>query len=266
VSTDQAAQVLDNRRTRGGPLMTQPAYSCYSVHLDTNDGKKLFSCTNLYAEGSPVAGSWYYSVTPRLVWKPVSALSLEVGPSLDWNIDNAQYVKQVSDPGLVPADFGGYRYVFAHLDQRTASASIRCEVSFTPNLSLQTYVQPLISAGKYTGFKELARPRSFDFVHYGRDNGSTYDPATRLVDPDGPGGPAQAFELGDPSFNFKSLRGNAVLRWEYQPGSVLYFVWTQDRTDAEDFGDLRFGPSTRRLLDAQANNIFMVKATYYLSL
>ena len=265
-STDQAAQVLDNRRTRGGPLMVQPAYASYGIHLDTNDGKKLFSCTNLYAEGSPSTGSWSRSVTPRVVWKPASALSLELRPSLEWNTEDAQYVKSVSAPGFVPGDFGGYRYVFAHLDQRTASASIRLDVSFTPKLSLQTYIQPLISAGRYSGFKELARSRSYDFIHYGVDGGSTYDPATGQVDPDGPAGPAQAFTVGDPSFNFKSLRGNAVLRWEYRPGSVLYFVWTQDRADVEDQGELRFGPSTRRLLDAQANNIFMVKATYYLSL
>ncbi len=266
VNADQAAPVMDNRRTRGGPLMTQPAYASYTLHLDTNDGKKVFSCTNLSAEGSPATGTWYRVVTPRLVWKPVSALSLELRPSLEWNTDDAQYVKKVYEPGLVPGDFGGYRYVFAHLEQRTASASIRLEVSLTPDLSLQTYVQPLISAGRYTGFKELARSRSYDFLRYGVDGGSTYDAVSGEVDPDGPDGPAQAFAVGDPSFNFKSLRGNAVLRWEYRPGSVLYFVWTQDRSDVEETGELRFGPSARRLLDAKASNIFMVKATCHLSL
>jgi hypothetical protein len=265
-STDRTVQVLDNRRTRGGPLMVQPAYASYNVHLDTNDGKKVFSCTNLSAGGSPSTGSWSRSVRPRVIWKPASSLSLELRPSLEWNTEDAQYVKRVAAPGLVPADFGGHRYVFARLDQRTASASIRLDVSLTPNLSLQTYVQPLISAGKYSGFKELARSRSYDFVRYGVDNGSTYDPATGWVDPDGPDGPAAAFAVGDPSFNFKSLRGNAVLRWEYRPGSVLYFVWTQDRADVEDLGELRFGPSARRLLDAQADNIFMVKATYHLAM
>jgi hypothetical protein len=57
-----------------------------------------------------------------------------------------------------------------------------------------------------------------------------------------------------------------VLRWEYRPGSALYLVWTQERTDEEELGDLRFGASTRRLLDARANDIFMVKATYYLAM
>jgi hypothetical protein len=118
----------------------------------------------------------------------------------------------------------------------------------------------LISAGRYTDFKELARSRSYDFIHYGQAPGTSYQGDTVTT------GGGTRFALGDPSFNFKSLRGNAVLRWEYRPGSVLYFVWTQERTDREDAGDLRFGPSTRRLFDAQASDIFMVKATYYLSL
>jgi len=134
-------------------------------------------------------------------------------------------------------------------------------VSLTPNLSLQTFIQPLISAGTYTDFKELARSRSYDFVHYGRTPGTSY--ADGVVTPADGGTP---FELADPDFNFKSLRGNAVLRWEYRPGSVLYVAWTQERTDYEALGDLRFGPATRRLLDAQANDIFLVKATYYLNL
>jgi hypothetical protein len=150
----------------------------------------------------------------------------------------------------VPANFGGLHYVFARLDQTTVLANIRLNVSLTPNLSLQTYLQPLISAGRYTDFKELARARSYDFIHY-----ASADEA-----------PVNEGEPPDPSFNIKSLRGNAVLRWEYRPGSVLYFVWTQLREDFEPQGELRFGPSMRRLLDAEADDVFMVKATYYLDL
>jgi len=196
-------------------------------------------------------------------WKPASNFTLSVGPGLDRAIEDAQYVTKVAAPGEVPADFGGLRYVFARMDQTTLSANIRLDVSFTRNLTLQTYLQPLISAGRYGDFKELARSGSYDFVLYGRDNGTTFDPATGIVDPGGGGTP---FALPDPSFNFKSLRGNAVLRWEYRPGSVLYLVWTQERADYEGMGGLRLGPSTRRLLDAPANDIFIVKATYHLSL
>jgi hypothetical protein len=133
-------------------------------------------------------------------------------------------------------------------------------------LSLQLYAQPLISAARYDYFHELAQPRSATFTRYGRDNGSTitYTDATKTytVDPDG-AGPQQAFTFGRPDFNFKSLRGNAVLRWEYMPGSTLFFVWTQSRSAADDNGDFRFGSSMGSMLRAPAENIFMIKATYW---
>jgi hypothetical protein len=240
------ATAFDNRRTRGGPRVRLPGGFQSDLSLSTDATRHLAWGLDLSGLRRPAAGTYDWSVGPSVTWKPVPSLALSVGPSYERTVEDAQYVTSVLDPGSVPADFGGRRYVFARLDQRTLAANIRFNVSLTPDLSLQTYLQPLISAGRYTDFKELARARSYDFIHYGET-----------------GAPV---ELPDPSFNFKSLRGNAVLRWEYRPGSVLYFVWTQQRTDVEPDGELRFGPSTRRLFDAAADDVFMVKATYYLDL
>ncbi len=257
---DWFPEATANRQTRGGPRMLRPASGAASLHYDTDENRRLFSCTNLYAEGTPGTGTFDWSVTPTLTWKPSSRLYLSFGPSFERNVADAQFVTSVGAPGEVPADFGDRRYVFACLDQTTVAASIRLNVTLTPDLSLQTYVQPFISAGRYSDFKELARAGTYEFVHYGQAPGTSY--ADGEVAPLG----GTPFALGDPSFNFKSLRGNAVLRWEYRPGSVLYLVWTQQRTDEEALGDLRFGPSTRRLLDVRADDIFLVKATYYLAL
>jgi hypothetical protein len=253
----------NDRRTRGGPLMREPASTWWQLSFDSDPSRK--TTWHLVTSGSstPSANTTYWSLYPSVEWKPVSNFTLSVGPGLDRTIEDAQYVTKVAAPGEVPEDFGDRRYLFARMDQTTVSANLRLDVSFTRNLTLQTYVQPLISAASFGDFKELARAGSYDFVRYGRDNGSTYDPATGIVDPGGGGTP---FALPDPSFNFKSLRGNAVLRWEYRPGSVLYLVWTQQRADFEPSGDLRLGPSTRRLFDAQADDIFLVKATYHLNL
>ena len=98
------------------------------------------------------------------------------------------------------------------LDQTSLSADVRVDYFVTPSLSLQIYAQPLVSSGRYADFKELARARSRDFTHY---------------DLSGP----PAFALPSPDFNLRSIRGNAVLRWEYVPGTVAYLVWTQDRSN-----------------------------------
>jgi hypothetical protein len=250
---------VNNRRTRGGPLMAEPPGTYWAVNFNTAGRKRLVYTLSANRTYTPAAGHTdYYSVFPAVEWKPVSNFSIQVGPNVQRAVENAQYVRRVAAPGEVPAGFGNLRYVFARMDQTTVAADIRLNVSFSTNLTLQTYIQPLISAARYTDFKELARAGSYEFIHYG----ASYDPVTGRVTPAG----GTQFALADPSFNYKSLRGNAVLRWEYRPGSVLYFVWTQQRTDEENVGDLRFGPSTRRLFDAQAEDIFLVKATYYLHL
>jgi hypothetical protein len=125
------------------------------------------------------------------------------------------------------------------------------------------YLQPLISSGDYNNYKELALPGTYNFIKYG-EGGSTYNPETSTADPDG-SGPAEEIEISNPDFNVRSLRGNAVLRWEYLPGSVIYFVWTQNRSDEEEIGDFQFKKSISRLFSAEPDNIFMIKVTYWLN-
>ena len=51
-------------------------------------------------------------------------------------------------------------YVFAHIDQTTVNVTGRFNYTITPTLSLQLYAQPFVSAGVYTGFKEVNDPLS----------------------------------------------------------------------------------------------------------
>ena len=77
------------------------------------------------------------------------------------------------------------------------------------------------------------------------------------------GSSSDTLSFKDPASNLRSLRGNAVLRWEFSPGSAIYLVWTQTRSDDEISGDFQFGHSLDQLLSAHADNIFLVKVTYW---
>jgi hypothetical protein len=82
-----------------------------------------------------------------------------------------------------------------------------------------------------------------------------------FIEPDGPGA-AEGFYLSDPDFNFKSLRGTVVLRWEFRPGSILYLVWTQNRSDDSNPGDFQFGREIGDMFSASGTNVFMIKFSY----
>ena len=143
----------------------------------------------------------------------------------------------------------------------------RLNVVFTPRASIEIYAQPLLSSARYWNLKEFARPRTFEFARYGADVGAiAYDTSARAytVDPDG-SGPAPAFHVNAPDFNYKSLRVNAVFRWEWRLGSTLYAVWTQQREDDARAGAFRLGRDLRSMVGAPSDNVFAVKLAYWIS-
>jgi hypothetical protein len=256
---DVVAASLNNRLTRGGPLtISRPGYEVGAVFASDPKRPLVYSFEG-YGSGQPGADSQDWSVRPGVEWKPVPSVTVRVGPGYERVRQNAHYIATIADPAAT-ATYGN-RYVFGELDQTTVSAEIRLNWAFTPNVSLQFYGQPLVSTGRYSNLKELARPRSYDFIGPGAGSW-TYDASSGVFDPGGAGEPGAY----DPDFNFKSLRGNAVFRWEYMPGSAFYLVWTQERTDGDASDGFGLGPSFKRLTQTRADNIFLAKVTCYLNL
>ena len=190
--------VLSDRRTRGGPLMRNASGMSGSVYFDTDGNSPLFYSLSVNG-GVDSEEGFDVSFGPSANWKAMPNLTFSLGPEFNRSKNGAQYVKRVTD-GLATETYGS-RYVFADLDQTTFAAQLRVDYAITPNLSFQVFAQPLVSTGRYTGFKELARPRSYDFVHYGVTPGSTFDANTGEADPDG-AGPAPSFNVGDPAHPF----------------------------------------------------------------
>ena len=252
-------ETVNNRRTRGGPLTLNHKGVEFDLYANSDSRKPwvahIGSGTYLTEDGD------YYYANVSLEVRPLSNISISFSPGYDKGYDKTQWIDAFDDP-TATATYGK-RYVFGELEQTTISASIRLNWTFNPQLSLQLYVQPLMSSGKYTNFKELAKPKSYDYLIYGTD-GSTID-ENNIADPDG-NGPAPPIEIGNPDFNYTSLRGNAVLRWEYLPGSVLYLVWTQTREYSEETGDFNFNKSFRHLGNSRPDNIFVLKFTYWFNM
>ncbi len=112
--------------------------------------------------------SWDLSLDATI--HPTSNVSLDLGPSYSDHATRNQYVTAVADPTATL--FYGNRYVFADLRERTLSMNARVDWTFTPALTLQLYVQPLIASGAYTNFKEFNQPRTLDRSVYGVDRGT----------------------------------------------------------------------------------------------
>ena len=260
---DHRPAVYDHSLTRGGPVAKLTDGGGIQFEVSSDRRKPLtYGLFTSYSYND--AGGRGVTINPRMTYRPTTALRVSLQPSWNRTHAMAQFVTRVADP--LAADTYGSRYIFSTLDQRTLSMVTRVDWTFTPKLSLQVFAQPLLASGDFIDYKEFATPRTFDFEIYGKDVGTiTRDDATGqyTVDPDGPSA-APSFTFSDRDFNRRSLRGNAVLRWEYRPGSALFFVWQQSRFGSIPSGEFDFGNDFGELWRVQPQNIFVIKGTWWI--
>jgi hypothetical protein len=269
ISGNFALPYYNDRLLRGGPVARQPEQRSMNFWMNTDSRRRV--SFNPYAYYATFAhdDSWTASSGLFVDMRPSSNVQVSIGPDFSRQFSTSQYVRALDD--VHATGTYGRRYVFANLHQNTLSINTRISWTLTPTLSLQSYVQPFVAVGRYESFKEFTTPRAFEFAVYGRDRGSitantNSQGATTSysVDPDGTG-PAAAFNINNPNFNVHSLRGNAVLRWEYRPGSALFFVWQQQRSGAEASYELDAGRDMAAIFRERPTNIFLVKAAYWMS-
>ncbi|MEP6591410.1 MAG: DUF5916 domain-containing protein [Gemmatimonadota bacterium] len=256
---------FDDQFTRGGPIAKLPSRTNVNLFLQTSSRHALTGGVEGSLNWNP-AGGYGRTLGLNLTLQSASNMTVSFQPSFSRFHNVSQYVRRVDDnAGLTPY---GRRDVFATLDQRELALDTRLNWTLSPKFSVQLFVQPLISTGAFTDYKEFGARGTFDFEVYGRDRGTiARDPATSryTIDPDGAGA-ATPFMVGDPDFNFRSLRGNAVIRWEYRPGSTIFLVWQQSREGSENYGDFSFRRDFNAIFHRPATNVFAVKATYWLGL
>jgi Domain of unknown function (DUF5916)/Carbohydrate family 9 binding domain-like len=266
-------RAIDDRLTRGGPLAQKPQSYFLGAGFFTDSRKPIEGSVFLNYNGDEAGGS-SVGVFPFVSYRPSGAVELSLSPGYSSGRSRSQFVRRKVD-STATATYAA-RYVFADLRQRSVDVTLRLNVTMSPTLSFQLYAQPFTFAGDYSGFKELRASRTFDFNVYGRDNGSTITvtatdpegrPATYQVDPTGAAGDS-VFTFSNPDFRTRSLRSNAVLRWEYRPGSTLYLVWTQSRGSFVPFDPaFAMGRDFRReLFLDRPQNVLLVKLNYWLSL
>ncbi len=256
-------ETLDDRLTRGGPVALRSASRDVDFSVQTDD-RRPFVLDAGYRYSQSSTGGWGHNISLELSVRPSSALQISVEPDFSREYDDFQFVTSIADP-LAQRTFGR-RYVFGDIEQHELSIDMRVAWIFSPKLSLQMFAQPFVSSGRFDRYKEFRTPRTFEFDVYGRDRGTIVRDRQShnvTVDPDG-AGPAPAFQFDEREFTVRALRGNAVLRWEYRPGSTLFFVWQQNREDEVAVADLA---AARRPTDAfrvAARNVFLIKASYWL--
>ncbi|MBW3570913.1 MAG: hypothetical protein KY467_07395, partial [Gemmatimonadetes bacterium] len=255
---------VDDRLTWGGPLARRPANRRVSGSVNSDERKKVSG-----------GGFGFYQRDDEGGWTFQAGTSVSVRPSPRWSLTltpivarvhaAAQYITSRADAAAV--NTFNRRYILSELDQTQLALETRLNVTFTPDLSLQVYAQPFLASADYGTPAELAAPRTFQFLKYGEDLGALEDTeGGYFVYPEGTGAGKPRFFVPNRDFNLRSLRGNAVLRWEWRPGSTMYLAWQQDRRDFAPYvGDFSMGRDRRALFNAQPDNVLVLKVSYWLN-
>ncbi len=260
--------------TRGGPTMLQPGSVGARFGVNFDRRRPYSGRLNVNVSRRARGGGSEFSIGGNVGMRPAPPLQLEIEPRFSVESDGSQYVTSTST--LPYAATYGRRYLFGELERKTLSLETRVNYAFSPTLSLQVYAQGLLSSGDYVGYKQLARPGTYDFTTFQEGQAVTVGGSitcsggTICRDADGDqhvdlntdGTPD--FRFGDRDFNARSLIGNAVLRWEYRPGSTVFFVWQRQQDARASIGDFDFGRDLSALWGLPANNRFIVKVNYWL--
>ena len=161
------------------------------------------------------------------------------------------------------------RYIVGEVDQKTLSLTARINVNITPDFTIQYSGQPFVSKGNYTDFKYVTDPLGHHFAdrtHRFSESEILSSDGSSTIQIDETGDGVQDYQFNRPDFHFIQFRSNFVARWEYVPGSEIYFVWSQGTTSFGDPSDKLIPSLTDNLFNEKITNTFLIKWTYRLVL
>lgn len=138
-----------------------------------------------------------------------------------------------------------YLPIFGRRNNRSLDLSLRGNVTFTKDLSLQIFSQLFVARGQYDNFEVLQNPDALAaFTAYPKQH----------------------------DFSLNSFLLNTVLRWEFRPGSTIFLVWSQSRTNDvfldpfnQDNVDLYGQQTIDQINDVFGlfpTNVFLIKVNY----
>jgi hypothetical protein len=231
--------------TRGGPALVDPPRSTAVVDVVGDPRRAFVPHATIEYDRDDQGRSNGYGAQLDGTWHIRSNLDVSLA-AYAFNTHYAEfYYREFGDATSDTA-----HYTVARLDLPTRSLTARLNYTLTPVLTLQWYGQTYISRGAYDDVREIADARSPDWGARFRPYG---DDAVRA----NPGG-----------IDFKQLRSNTVVRWEYRPGSALFVVWSQGRDlngNAPSSLGLWPGRDLRDLFSLRPQNTVSVKLSYWMS-
>ncbi|MEO8561998.1 MAG: DUF5916 domain-containing protein [bacterium] len=250
------APVVSLTALRGGPALTTPGNVGGFARVASDSRREIVGELFVTGKRDDEGAGRSLVVPPSLSARIGTGTQLSIAPSLSWWRNPQQFVASV-DAG------DGTHHVVGDLLQSSSAVTLRASYARSSRMSFQLYAQPFVSAGEYRRFGEVGNARATRMAQRVR----LFDDAAITASPEGglavsrTGG---ALHFDRPDYAFGELRSNAVMRWEYRPGSTLFLVWSQGRTIDGEPEPFDMGGQSRELLRAPSTNVLLIKISHWL--
>jgi len=215
----------DDRESRGFGLYRKPRSFSAGFEFETDSRKPIIA---------EFEQEYLHDAKGQRQWS--TALGAEVRPTTWAEINLQLGYGRTRDREAWVDNPGDTLSLFGFRDTNEYDLTLRSNLTFTRDLTLQIYGQAFVAKGHYDRFARLVTPSTL--VPYGYN--------------------------GNPDFNEKAFHLNVVWRWEYRPGSVLYLVWTQARAGEGENYFTRVRRDFRDAFSLPAENVVLLKVSYWL--
>ncbi len=252
------SKFLGTEALRGGPALLNDGSIEAFGYINSDPRKKLMLFFNYYTNILDNKISSYENYTFIARMQVSDAFSISLGPVFEKTKNKIQYIDNIDY-------LDSKRYIRGNIDRVQTSMTLRINYNLTPDFTIQYYGMPFISAGKYNDFNHILDSKADNFndryILYAEDQiALNSDDNIYEIDEDINGTIDYAFD--NPNYNAFDFNSNLVLRWEYQPGSILYLVWSENRSDSRSNGDFSFGNDVKELFKIYPYDIFLIKLSY----
>ena len=261
IDLNRQGKTLNTSLLRGGPGVYQHGYTEQEYEISSDESRKVFLAIQYENSFSDDRISHHNEIALDLNWKATTSMVLSSELIFNKSIDDLQYIE---DDNIAATG----NYVMGRLTRKTDMITFRFSYALTPEFTIQYYGSPYISMGEYEAFKTLADPNTEDpdkVFHTFNESEIQYDENTRKYLVFDGTNPEPLYSFDNPDFNFREFRSNLVARWEYRPGSVIYLVWTHNRTSDENITNDNIGYNFSGLFNEPARNVFLIKFSYWFS-
>jgi len=250
---------LDTRLLRGGPAILINGYWHYRYVLSTDHSRRLSARIGYHFHIFDDKISSTNDFSPGFTLKINDAIKFSTDLMYMVRRTNLQYVDQWVDNDKS-------QYLLATFDRKTMGLTIRIDYTITPELTIQYYGNPYVSAGIYSDYKKIITPDAYkyeDLYHSLNSSELLFNQEQNIyqIIQNDVGEVDHTFS--NPDFNFRQFRSNLVARWEYKPGSTLYLVWTHGRDEYQNTSDFSIRDGLNQLFNVYADNVVLIKFNYW---